>query len=105
MTDIVSGNSVILAIVTSYLIQHLKDSPAKALQWLSSEHPKVVRGFSAMLAALTAIGITFQFSGGVLTISGLTAENLVQLAATGISQFILQDSAFRVLISTPRKLR
>ena len=105
MTDIVSGDNVILAIIASYLIQYLKDSQARALEWVTSEHPEVLRYLSAVVASLTAVGISVSFEAGVLTVTGLTIANLVNLLMTAVSQFVLQHSAFRLLISTPRRIK
>ncbi len=104
MTEqLISGDNVVLAILASYLIQFLKDHPAKRLAWLTGEHPEILRGFSAFVAALTAVGITVNFEGGVLTVTGLTIAAGVDFLLTGVSQFILQHSAFRLLISERAK--
>jgi len=89
--------------MASYLIQFLKDHPAKLLAWITKEHPKVLRGFCAFVAALTAVGITFSFEAGVLTVTGLTIAALSNFIMTGVSQFVLQHSAFRLLIRNRTK--
>lgn len=102
---LVSGDNVVIAIIASYLIQWFKDSRAKWLQWLTSEHPEVLRAFAAFVAALSTAGIYYTFEGGVLTISGLTIDNVVGFAIAAVSQFVLQHASFRMLISTPRKIQ
>lgn len=105
MDTLVSGDNVVIALLATYLIQWMKDHKAKAFQWLSSDRPEIVRGFSACVAALAAAGITMEFHAGTLTISGLELNNLVNFLLTGLSQFVMQHFAFKVGISVPNKLK
>jgi hypothetical protein len=104
MDGLISENNALVALMAAYLIQWMKDSPQRIFAWISSEHPGVVRWLSAVVAALTAAGFTFDYIGGTLMIGGLTLANVGTLLWTSVGQFAMQHFAFRVGISLPRKL-
>lgn len=106
MTEQLSGDNVIIAILASYVIQFLKNSPAKWLSLFTNQHPGILRGFSALIAALSTAGIYYTFDGGVLTITGLTVANIVGFTFNAVAQFVMQHSAFKMLISNrPKKIQ
>jgi hypothetical protein len=91
------GDSVVIAAIMSWLIQALKGSPAKGLTWISKANPNIIRIFSSLLAALTAAGMTWDLEGGTLTITGLTAANVVAFGWAVGKQYVFQEGSFRLM--------
>lgn len=105
MNELVTQDNIAVALLATYVIQWLKEHPSKMLSWLSEAQPGIVRGFSALVAALSAAGITYEFDAGTLTVAGLTAVNVGNFLVTAVFQFVFQHFAFRVGISVPRRLQ
>jgi hypothetical protein len=91
-------DSAAVALIASYLLQTLKASQHAALKWIAKDRPGVLRSLSALLAALAAAGISWQWvpDTGTLTVSGITASGVAGFLWTWGKQYLLQDFAFRL---------
>lgn len=90
-------DSVAIAVLTVYILQALKGSKTRALAWISRDNPGIVRFLSALAAALTAAGISWNFApeAGTLVVSGLTAKGVATFFWLALKQFATQDILFR----------
>lgn len=90
-------DAVVVAWITSWVVQRAKKSPLRVWNWLSEARPGVIRMFSALLATLTVIGITWQYdASGTLTITGLTVANAFASVWEVLKQYVFQESGFRI---------
>lgn len=103
MTDM--SASLPMAILGSYLVQWIKNSPYSWLKAISPQNPNLVRLTSLVVAALATAGIAWSFApeSGTLTISGLTPMALLTFLAEVVRQAVLQDFTFRAALQTKGK--
>jgi len=87
-----------MAMLVSFVLQHAKTSPAKVWTWFSSTRPWVVRLVAALIAALTAAGIAWDYTGTTLTITGLSATNAIYFGWAVLKQYLFQDASYRLLL-------
>jgi hypothetical protein len=92
-------DSLVVAMLAAWGIQAAKLSKAKALEWITSNRPDLLRLLAAVVAALSAAGITWAYTGGdgQLVITGLTVENLAMLVWATAKQYALQHGSFKVM--------
>jgi membrane-associated HD superfamily phosphohydrolase len=78
-----------------YAIQWLKNT--NKIAWVGAGTDKLNRVLSALLAALSVVGVSVQFdqTAGVLTISGLTVASVVALGWNWVTQFVFQEVIYR----------
>lgn len=94
-----SFDSVALNIVVVWIIQRLK--LASSMSWISDATPKVTKIVSVVAATLTSAGMSVNWdaSGGVLTISGISAGAVVLFVWLTIKnvcfQHIIYHTAFK----------
>ena len=91
-------DSVVVAMIVSFLLQRAKTSPAKMWTWLSSARPWIIRLVAAVVAALTAAGIAWDYSGTTLTITGLSAPHALSFLWDVLKQYLFQDASYRLLV-------
>jgi len=97
-------DSVVIAWIVSWVVQRTKQSPMRVWCWLSEARPGVIRVFSAVLATLTVVGISWQYDpNGTLTITGLTVANGLAFVWEVLKQYVFQESGFRIFFQKPSK--
>ena len=86
------------AYITSALLEWLKAKPW--FPFASADTAVLNRATSMIFALIAAIGLhyTFDAESGVLTITGLTAANILHTGWAWIQQYALQQAAFRGLV-------
>jgi len=96
-------DSVVIAILASFVLQWAKESKLRFLRTIS---PETARFFSAVLATFAAAGISLSYSpsAGSLTIEGLTVSGIASFLWLTAKQFVMQDVAFRLGIKLPNSL-
>lgn len=89
------------AVLLSYALQWLKTS--KWFPFITTETQALNRWVSAIVGFVSGFGIfaTWDHSAGALTITGLTAANLLHAAVRGVQQFVFQHAAYRTLVAPP----
>ena len=95
---------IVVGIIVSYLLQRLKRAPwFPVLTETSTRYVKL--GVSAVLAAASALAISVAWDGaaGVLTISGLTVENVLAGAQAFLVSFLSQHLSYEALLRAPTK--
>lgn len=104
MVDTVLSQQIPLAVISTYLIEWLKTT--KYFPFLSKETEKLNRYAGVIIAALSSVGIlvTFDHTAGILTISGLTAINLLHVAGRFIQQWTLQQVAYKTVVSSKQSV-
>jgi len=92
---------LVLAAVSSWAIQKIKSS--KWFPWITMESQKLNRWVGGLVAFAASAGIVVSFdtTGGVLTISGLTLVALRHFAWRFGSQWVLQQVSYRLLVAPP----
>lgn len=90
-------DNVAIALIASWLIQLGKMSKSQAMTWLSKERPRIIRTVGALVAALSAAGLTWSFDAGELHIGGLTVANLSIFVWVAVKQFAFQEMGFHVM--------
>ena len=97
-------DSVVIAWIVSWVVQRTKQSPMRVWNWLSEARPGVIRVFSALLATLTVVGISWQYDpNGTLTITGLTVANASAFVWEVLKQYVFQESGFRIFFQKTSK--
>jgi hypothetical protein len=97
MTDAsIIQNQVGIGFLAVWLIQKLKS--LKWFPWITHTTDRLNRLLSAVIAALAAVGITWQYepNQGVLTISGLTVASALSFLWTLLTQGAVQEVLYRV---------
>ena len=84
-----------LGLISVWVIQRLK-----ALKWLpfvTDNTEKLNRFLSALGAAAASVGLTIHYdpTGGVMTLSGLTATSAVSFLLTVVWQGFVQEGLYR----------
>lgn len=98
-------NLLVANAIFAWLIQRLKGWAA--LPWITHETEKINHVASALAATLLAAGIALtsdwnaQTHTFVLTISGLSAVNVVHFIWSALGNYILQKGWFKVLYAQP----
>jgi hypothetical protein len=100
-SDIALNEQIPLAVISTYVLQWLKQS--KLFPWLTVETQTLNRWAGIAIAFLSSVGVlvTFDHAAGVLTISGLTAANLLHVAARITQQWVMQQVAYRTVVAPP----
>jgi hypothetical protein len=88
-----------IAVFVSFAIQWLKKS--SWFPFLTVETEKFNRWVSVIVAALSGFGIYATWASGTLSVTGVTAANVLHALTHGVQQFALQHAAYRTLIAPP----
>lgn len=89
-------DSLAISAISVYLIQALKKWGR--LSFISQDTDGLNRTISVLVALLSAASIQFAFADGVLTVSGLTAENAAKLIWGAVKMFCLQEVTYRAAV-------
>jgi hypothetical protein len=102
MNDTTLSVQFTIALISTYALQWLKET--KFFPWLTTETQALNRAVSLVIAFLASAGILvgFDHTAGVLTISGLTAANLLHAASRFVQQWAMQQAAYKGLVMPPR---
>lgn len=84
--------TAIASLVAVFVQEHVKKSKAKQLAWISERTPAVNRVVSALTAAATTAGVTYQWDGvaGALSVNGLTGDALASLLSAFVANYAVQ---------------
>jgi len=77
-------------------MQWFKNS--KYFPWLTTETAKLNRAVAVILAGAAAVGVHTQFSGGTLTITGLSVMGILGLAWEWLKSFVYQQLIFQTAV-------
>ena len=94
------GAQASIAIIVSFGLQWVKKS--EYFPWITTKTEKVNQWVSIGIAFFTGVGIFATWDHGTLTITGLTASNVLHAATRGIQQWVFQTTAYRTLIAPPQ---
>lgn len=86
--------------VVATLIQVVKKVKAPGMNWIGEHTPWLLRGLAALGATLTAAGIHWVFTGGVLTVTGLSLPAVLAFFWNSIQNFLFQHAWYRTLFSS-----
>jgi hypothetical protein len=99
---------IVVGVIVSVILQRLKAvSWFPALSEASTRWTKVTVSALAAVASALAITVAWDGSAGVLTISGLTVENLANGVQAFLVSFLSQHVSYEMLLrrSVPQMLR
>lgn len=91
--------SLLIAALMPYLLEWLK--PKTWFPFIEPAMPQLNRATAIIAAVATALGVGMDFdaTAGVLTITGLKAADLARLAATAIANLAVQQAVYRTAIA------
>lgn len=93
---------IVIAYLATHLIEFIKGSAS--VPWVTKTTDRVNKAIGAFLAALTVVGIavvtTWDASTGTFTlvVSGLSATSVLTFIWHWLEQFILQQSAYKLIV-------
>lgn len=101
MLDTALTEQATIAVITTYVFQWIKKS--SWFPWLTMNSQKLNRILGVVVAFAASIGVvaTFDHTAGVLTVTGLTMAGLGHGVARFIQQWVMQQTAYKVVIAPP----
>lgn len=88
--------SLFFSVITPAIMQWLKTNPW--VPFINRGRPVFNTIFAALIAAGNVVGVTFLFSDGTLTISGLEIAEMARLGATFVLTWAAQELVYRVKV-------
>ncbi len=88
-------NQLTIPGLVAFVIQILKTSNHPWLAWITKDTPWVTRIVAAVAAAGTAVGLSWTYTGGTLTITGIGLVSIVTAIWKVVQTYLLQHVWYR----------